>query len=71
MRGGTFRRVAEETKVRLLREAVKLVGIDEVAQRLRTPANVVDLWTRGLATMPDRKVLALADLLDRFGRPEK
>jgi hypothetical protein len=71
MRGGKFRRVAEETKVRLLREAVKLVGIDEVAQRLRTPANVVDLWTRGLATMPDRKVLLLADLLDRFGRPEK
>jgi len=71
MRGGTFPRVAEETKVRLLREAVKLVGIDEVAQRLRTPANVVELWTRGLATMPDRKVLPLADLLDQFGRPEK
>jgi hypothetical protein len=50
--------VAEETKVRLLREAV-------------TPANVVDLWTRGLATMPDRKVLLLADLFDKFGRPEK
>jgi hypothetical protein len=50
---------------------VKLVGMDEVAQRLRTPANVVDLWLRRLATMPDRKVLALADLLDKFGRPEK
>ena len=63
--------MAEDTKLRLLREAVKLVGVDEVALRLRSPANVVDLWLRGLATMPDRKILPLADLLEKFGRPEK
>ena len=63
--------MADDTKLRLLREAVKLVGVDEVAQRLRTTTNVVDLWLRGLATMPDRKILPLADLLEKFGRPEK
>ena len=63
--------MAQDIKLRHLREAVKLVGVDEVALRLRTQAHVVDLWLRGLATMPDRKILPLADLLDKFGRPEK
>jgi len=63
--------MAETTKQRLLREAAKVVGKEELAAQLRVPQELLDAWMRGLATMPDRKLLALADLLDRFGRPEK
>ena len=63
--------MAESTKQRLLNEAAKLLGKDELAAQLRVPQQLLDAWMRGLATMPDRKLLQLADLLDRFGRPEK
>lgn len=63
--------VAEDTKQRLLREAVELIGLEEVATHLRAPASLVDAWMRGLSSMPDRKLLLLADLLDKYGRPEK
>jgi hypothetical protein len=56
----------ETRKHRLLKEAVKLVGIEQVAVHLRSPVAVVDLWVRGLAPMPDRKLLPLADLLDKL-----
>jgi hypothetical protein len=56
----------ETRKQRLLKEAVKLVGIDKVAVHLNSPVAVVDLWVRGLARMPDRKLLPLADLLDKL-----
>lgn len=63
--------MAESTKQRLLKEAAKLLGKDELAAQLRVPQQLLDAWMRGLATMPDRKLLQLADLLDKFGRPEK
>jgi hypothetical protein len=56
----------ETTRQRLLKEAVKVVGIKKVAVHLRSPVGVVDLWVRGLARMPDRKILPLADLLDKL-----
>ena len=52
------------TKQQLLMRAAKLVGSERLAARLNVPATVLDLWLRGLATMPDRKVLPLADLLE-------
>jgi hypothetical protein len=55
--------VAKTTKQRLLQEAVKLMGRDKVAAELRVPLNLLDVWLRGLATMPDRKLLPLADLI--------
>lgn len=63
--------MAESTKQRLLKEAAKLLGKDELAAQLRVPQQLLDAWMRGLSTMPDRKLLQLADLLDKFGRPEK
>lgn len=63
--------MAESTKQRLLKEAARLLGKDELAAQLRVPQQLLDAWMSGLATMPDRKLLQLADLLDRFGRPEK
>jgi hypothetical protein len=62
--------VAEPTKVRLLRQAIRLAGIETVSKELRASREVLDLWLRGLAPMPDRKLLPLADLLDRLGSGE-
>jgi hypothetical protein len=53
--------------VRLLRQAIRLAGIEKVSKQLRVSREMLDLWLRGLAPMPDRKLLPLADLLDRLG----
>jgi hypothetical protein len=58
------------TKQRMLQRAAVLVGRDMLALRLNVPATVLDVWLRGLATMPDRKLLPLADLIDKLGDPE-
>jgi transcriptional regulator with XRE-family HTH domain len=60
-----------DTKLQLLRQAAKLVGNEELAKRLNVPLTLLEAWLRGLATMPDRKLLTLADLLDKLGDPEK
>lgn len=56
--------MSETTRQRLLREAVRRLGVDRVSKRLRASPEVLDWWLRGLARMPDRKLLPLADLLD-------
>jgi hypothetical protein len=55
----------------LLRKAADLVGEDKLAARLRVPASLLDVWLRGLATMPDRKFLMLADLLEELADRKK
>ena len=69
--GKGARGLSETTKQRLLRKAVSLVGMEELAVHLGVPVNLLDAWIRGMASMPDRKLLLLADLLEKFGRPEK
>lgn len=54
-----------------LRKAADLIGHDELAIRLGVPPTLLDAWIRGMASMPDRKLLQLADLLENFGRTEK
>lgn len=61
----------ETTKQNLLRRAVDLAGLEDVAAALKSPPELVMAWMSGHATMPDRKLLLLADFLDRLGRPEK
>jgi hypothetical protein len=61
----------ERTKQQLLRRAVALAGLEEVASALKVAPNLVDAWMNGHASMPDRKLLPLADFLDKLGRPEK
>jgi hypothetical protein len=55
------------TKQRMLKRAAVLVGREMLALRLNVPATLLDVWLRGLATMPDRKLLPLADLIDTLG----
>jgi hypothetical protein len=57
-------------KQRLLKRAAVLIGRDALAARLNVPATLLDVWLRGLATMPDRKLFALADLIDTLGDPK-
>jgi hypothetical protein len=61
----------EKTKQQLLRRAVALAGMEDVASALKVAPNLVDAWMSGHASMPDRKLLVLADFLDKLGRPEK
>ncbi len=51
-------------KQRLLKEAVDRFGQDRVATALRVPVHLLQAWLHGHASMPDRKLLQLADLLD-------
>lgn len=52
--------------MRRYRKGTRLVGEDKLAARLRVPVSLLDVWLRGLATMPDRKLLMLADLLEEL-----
>jgi hypothetical protein len=61
----------ERTKQNLLRRAVALAGLEEVARALQVPPTLIDAWMNGHAAMPDRKLLVLADFLEKLGRPEK
>ena len=54
----------ETTKQRLLREAARLMGRRELAQRLKVTEAALDEWIAGSAKMPDRKLLLLANILD-------
>lgn len=65
-----YRGVAETTKQRLLRQAANLLGREELAVRLGVPVTLLDAWSQGLASMPDRKLVLLAEVLDQFGRSD-
>jgi hypothetical protein len=61
----------DTTKQELLRKAVDLAGLDDVARALAASPELVEAWMTGRALMPDGKLLVLAAFLDRLGRPEK
>ena len=60
--------MAQTTKQYLLRQAVRRFGLEAVAAELGVPLDSVDLWSRGLAAMPDYKVLAVINLLGRINK---
>jgi hypothetical protein len=59
--------VPDTTKQNLLALAAKRLGRSELARRLNTPESLLEAWMTGHASMPDRKLLLLADLLDKIG----
>lgn len=59
------------TKQDLLRRAAKLVGNENLAVALKIPASLLDAWIEGKATMPDRKLIVLAEFLDGISQPQK
>lgn len=50
----------------LLAEAARRLGRDELAKRLNVPEPLLETWLNGHAHMPERKFLALLDLMDRI-----
>jgi hypothetical protein len=56
----------QATKQRLLRKAAVLMGTDELAIRMKVPPDLLDAWINGRVTMPDRKLVLLANVLDQF-----
>jgi hypothetical protein len=62
--------LAETTKQQLLRRAVTLVGVEELAVALKAPASLVEAWMHGQASMPDRKLLLLTDFLAKLADRE-
>ena len=59
--------MADTTKQNLLRMAAQRLGNEELAKRLNIPESLLVAWMGGHASMPDRKLLILADLLDKLG----
>lgn len=42
------------------------MGREELAVRLKVPSHLLDAWLQGRASMPDRKLILLAKILDQF-----
>jgi hypothetical protein len=50
----------------LLCRAADLIGRDQLASGLKISGALLDSWMSGQASMPDRKLSALADLLEEI-----
>jgi hypothetical protein len=59
--------MVENTRLRLIKLAVKRYGHDELAKRLRIGPEQLDDWISGEHAVPNTKILAVIDLLDRLG----
>lgn len=46
-----------------LTKALKAVGPDKLSARLSAPPELIQTWINGFATMPDRKLSVLMDVL--------
>jgi len=57
----------DTTKQNLLRAAAARIGRRELAVRLEVPESLLEAWMTGHASMPDRKLIMLAELLDALG----
>ena len=52
--------------------AAARIGREELARRLNVPDTLLTAWMSGHASMPDRKLLVLAELIDQLGdAPDK
>ena len=61
----------ETTRQDLLRRAVDVAGLPDVARALTVSPERVEAWMNGQASMPDGKLLMLASFLEKFARREK
>ena len=58
--------LVQKTKQKLLKQAAELMGKDELALRLKVAPHLLEAWMSGQATMPDGKLVVLANVLDQF-----
>jgi len=59
--------LADTTKQNLLEMAAERIGREELARRLNVPHTLLVAWMGGHASMPDRKLLLLAEIIDQLG----
>jgi hypothetical protein len=52
----------------LLRKVVNRIGREELAAQLGVPTLLLDEWMNGHATMPVRKLVVLADVVNKVSR---
>jgi len=64
-------RAATTQRLRLLQDAAKLLGRQELAKRLNVPESIVDDWMRGEGTISDSGLLKLSEILERWARGSK
>lgn len=55
-----------DTKRVLLERAARRYGVTPLAKLLNVPDSLLAAWLSGHASMPDRKLLALADVLEKL-----
>jgi hypothetical protein len=63
--------VNTDSKKTLLCRAADLIGRDQLASGLKISAALLDSWLSGRASMPDRQLSALADLLEEISNPPR
>lgn len=51
-------------KYRILQDAAKLLGVEELARRLKVPERLVADWIRGEGTISDSGLLKLSEALE-------
>ena len=68
-RSYTARTVTQADPVSLLQYAQRQLGRREVAKRLRVSEEVIESWVATPKDMPNRKRLALADLVQELTDP--
>ena len=56
--------MTDTVRQRLLKYAEERIGRTELALQLKVSEATVEAWIQGAASMPNRKVLVLADLID-------
>jgi hypothetical protein len=59
--------MADAARRNLLESAAKRIGREELAKRLNVPDHLLTAWMSGHASMPERKFLQLADLIEQLG----
>lgn len=59
--------MTETTRQRLLAMAAARIGKEALAEKLKTPVHLLEAWMNGFATMPDRKLVELARIIDELG----
>jgi transcriptional regulator with XRE-family HTH domain len=53
-------------KHRLLHDAAKLMGKQELARRLKISESLLDDWIRGEGTISDSRLMKLSEVLERW-----
>ena len=51
----------------VLTQSEQIRSTVELAKAMNTPVHLIDAWLNGFATMPDRKLLDLANIIETLG----